>query len=363
VRIPPSASALFGGLALVLWMLPAQAQIGRDHINIVGSSTVYPFATVVAENFGRQFPFKSPKIEPTGSGGGLKLFCGGVGLEHPDIATTSRKIKASELALCRQNGVHDIVEIKIGYDGIVLANARSGPRLRLTSRQIFLALAARIPDPRLADPVGAASLVPNPYRSWNEIDPALPAQPIEVLGPPPTSGTRDKFAERAMSTGCDSFDWIRALRDTDPESHQEICQKFREDGRYIEAGESDVLIVRKLEQNPQAIGIFGFSFLDDNLERIQGATINGTAPTYENILEDEYALCRSLYLYVNREHVGRVPGLPEFLEAFTAAEATGPDGYLAEHGFIPLAEDERRDVEETAQSLTAVGAATSARSD
>lgn len=352
-------------LLVGIWVIAStlHAQVGRGHINIVGSSTVYPFVTVVAENFGRQTPFRAPKIESTGSGGGLKLFCAGVGMDHPDIATTSRRITDTELALCRRNGVRDIVEIKIGYDGIVLANARDAPHLRLNTRDLFLALAARIPDPLQSAPDGQGTLVPNPFNNWNEIDPRLPAQPIEVFGPPPTSGTRDKFAERAMSAGCDTYDWIRALRETDPGLHQSICQKFREDGRYIEAGESDVLIVRKVEQNPHAVGIFGFSFLDQNLDRIQGATVAGLSPTYGNILNDRYPLSRPLFLYVNREHVGRVPGLAEFLAAFMADGASGQDGYLAERGFIPLESGERAANDVVVQSLTAVATGTTARGE
>ena len=350
-------------IGLCLTAMSAHAQAGRDHINVVGSSTVYPFATVVAENFGRQTAFRTPKIESMGSGGGLKLFCEGVGLDHPDIATTSRRVTDSELALCRSNGVRDIVEIKIGYDGIVLANSRAAPLLQLSTRDLYLALAARVPDPRLSDHNGPDTLVPNPFETWNEIDPRLPAQPIEVFGPPPTSGTRDKFAQRAMSTGCDTYEWIRALRETKPELHQSICEKFREDGRYIEAGESDVLIVRKLEQNPNAVGIFGFSFLDQNLDRLQGATVEGSGPTYENILNDRYPLCRPLFLYVNREHLGRVPGLVDFLAAFTSDEASGPNGYLTDRGFIPLEPEERAKNDVVIQSLTTVATGTTARGD
>ncbi len=359
----PLSRVLTAAILLVAALPAAQGQVGREHINVVGSSTVFPFATVVAENFGRQTSFRTPKVEGTGSGGGLKLFCSGVGLESPDIATTSRRITSAELARCRSNGVRDVVEIKIGYDGIVMANSREAPRLRLTTRDIFLALAAKIPDPRLEDPVGSASLVPNPFKAWNEVDPRLPPLPIEVLGPPPTSGTRDRFAERAMAAGCNSFEWLRQLAADDPDAHRSICHKFREDGRYIEAGESDVLIVRKLEQNPQAVGIFGFSFLDQNLDRLQAAAVNGTEPTYENILRDEYALCRPLFLYVNREHVGRVPGLPEFVAAFAAADASGPDGYLAERGFIPLPDAERADNDVIVRALHETAAGTAALKD
>lgn len=316
--------------------LPAQAQSARDFISIVGSSTVYPFATVVAENFGRATRFKTPKIESTGSGGGLKLFCAGIGVGHPDITNSSRRIKQSEIDLCAGNGVEDIVEVKIGYDGIVLANSVSSAVYRLTRAQIFLALAKEVPDPD-----GAERLVPNPYQKWSDIDPSLPADVIEVLGPPPTSGTRDAFVELAMEGGCKSIGWIKAVRSRDKNRFKSICHTIREDGRFIEAGENDNLIVQKLRANPKALGIFGFSFLDQNGDTVQGSLVDGQAPTFDAIARGDYPVSRPLYFYVKKAHVEAIPGMREYLAEFTSDKAVSEDGYLADKGLIPLPDDER----------------------
>ncbi len=314
---------------------PAQARAARDYISIVGSSTVYPFATVVAEQFGRTTDFKTPKIESTGSGGGMKLFCAGVGVDHPDIANSSRRIKPSEMSTCTANGVTDIVEVKIGYDGIVLANSVDAPRYELGLRDIFLALAKDVPAPD-----GTEQLVPNPYRKWSDINPALPDRTIEVLGPPPTSGTRDAFAELAMEGGCKTFDWIRAIRKTDKNRYKGICHGIREDGRYVEAGENDNLIVQKLRDNPDALGIFGFSFLDQNADVVQGSFVEGHAPTFDAIAASEYPVSRPLYFYVKKAHVDAIPGIRGYLAEFTSDRAMGEDGYLSERGLIPLSSSE-----------------------
>jgi len=243
------------------------ARAARDYISIVGSSTVYPFATVVAEQFGKSTPYKTPKIESTGSGGGFKLFCAGVGVENPDITNASRAIKKSEYDTCMANGVKGIIEVKIGYDGIVFANSKQAAPLKLTRKDIFLALAKEVPDPN-----GGEKLIPNPYNTWQDVNPALPAKTIEVLGPPPTSGTRDAFVELTMDAGCEEFKPIKSM---DKKTMQATCQTIREDGSYIEAGENDNLIVQKLEANPNAVGIFGFSFLDQNMDKIQGSFVEG----------------------------------------------------------------------------------------
>ncbi|MCW8950107.1 MAG: substrate-binding domain-containing protein, partial [Sedimenticola sp.] len=255
----------------------------RDYISVVGSSTVYPFATVVAENFGKTSAFKTPKIESTGSGGGFKLFCAGVGVEHPDITNASRRIKSSEVEKCASNGVTDVVEVKIGYDGIVMANAKSAEQMNLTRRDVFLALAKQVPNPK-----GGEALVDNPYKTWKEVNSALPDMAIEVLGPPPTSGTRDAFVELAMEGGCKSFDFIKAMKKKDKKAYKGICHTIREDGAFIEAGENDNLIVQKLEANPNALGIFGFSYLDQNMDQIQGSYVDGVPPTFENIADGKY---------------------------------------------------------------------------
>ena len=258
----------------------ALAQAGRDYIYIVGSSTVYPFSTVVAERFGQSSKFKTPKVESTGSGGGLKLFCDGVGVDHPDVTNASRAIKQSEVNRCAANGVTDIVEVKIGYDGIVIANAVSAARMSLSLRDIFLALANQVPGRT------SGELVKNPYRTWRDVNPGLPEQRIEVFGPPPTSGTRDAFVELAMEGGCNEIPWIRKLKNTDSDRYRAVCHTIREDRAFVEAGENDNLIVQKLQANPSAFGIFGFSFLDQNAEKVNGATIDGTEPTFESIGND-----------------------------------------------------------------------------
>ena len=312
------------------------ANAARDYINIVGSSTVYPFATVVAEQFGKSTSYKTPKIESTGSGGGLKLFCAGVGVEHPDITNASRAIKKSEYDRCVANGVKEIVEVKIGYDGIVMASSKKTAPLKLTRRDIFLALAKDVPDPG-----GAVKLVPNPYKTWKDVNPALPAKTIEVLGPPPTSGTRDAFVELAMEGGAKTFPWIKAMSKTDKKTYKATCHTVREDGAYVEAGENDNLIVQKLEANPDAVGIFGFSFLDQNMDKLQGSYVDGVQPSFDAIADGEYPVSRPLFFYVKKAHVNAIPGMKEYLQEFTSEKAWGPDGYLTEKGMIPMPDAER----------------------
>ena len=307
----------------------APAATGRDQIKIVGSSTVYPFATTVAENFGRSTSFKTPIVESTGSGGGLKLFCSGLGENYPDITNASRRIKSSEVERCAENGIDDIVEVKVGYDGIVVANSSKSDQMELTLRELYLALAKDIPD-------GNGGLKPNDYVNWSDINPALKDTKIEIMGPPPTSGTRDAFVELAMEGGCQTFDWIKALKSTDKDKYKAICHAIREDDGFIEAGENDNLIVRKLNANPNALGIFGFGFLDQNGDSVQGSIIDGTPPTFENISDGSYPVSRSLYFYVKKDVVGVVPGITEYLTEFTSVRASGEDGYLSEKGLIPM---------------------------
>jgi phosphate transport system substrate-binding protein len=335
------AALLSGGS---IWPLAAAA---RDQIRIVGSSTVYPFATVVAEEFGRSTAFKTPIIESTGSGGGLKLFCAGVGVEHPDITNASRRIKPSEVERCAKGGVAEITEILIGYDGIVLASSKQAPRLQLSLRHVFLALAKQIPAPN-------GDLVPNSNRTWKDVDAALPDVKIEVLGPPPTSGTRDAFNELALEGGCKTFPDLAALEKKDKARYKQVCHSVREDGAYVEAGENDNLIVQKLVANPDAVGVFGFSFLDQNADVIQGAVIDGVAPSFEDIARGAYPVSRSHYLYVKNAHVNSIPGIREYLDEFTSEKAIGDYGYLTERGLIPAPEVERRKVRADAQNLTAL---------
>lgn len=318
----------------------------RDYISIVGSSTVYPFATTVAEQFGKTTRFKTPKIESTGSGGGLKLFCSGIGTEHPDIANASRQIKKSEYDQCLENGVKEIVEVKIGYDGIVLANSKNAPQMDIERKDLFLALAKTVPDPQ-----NEGKFIDNPYQTWKEVNSSLPAVKIEVLGPPPTSGTRDAFVELVMDEGCAMFPSIEALKKTDKDAFKSICQTIREDGGYIEAGENDNLIVQKLNVNPDAYGIFGFSFLDQNSDRIQGSKIEGKNPTFEEIAAGKYPVSRPLYFYVKKAHIGTIPGIEEFLAEFSSEKAWGEEGYLTDKGLIPMPDDERNRFAEDVKNL------------
>ena len=323
----------------------AAAQSGRDYVYVVGSSTVYPFSTVVAERFGRSSEFKTPKVESTGSGGGLKLFCDGVGVDYPDVTNSSRAIKQSEVDTCAANGVTEIVEVKIGYDGIVLANAIGAPAVSLTRADLFRALAKEVP----AEAEG--ELVENPYKTWADVNPALPATRIEVLGPPPTSGTRDAFVELAMEGGCKTVPWIEALKSSDQNRYKAICHTIREDGAFVEAGENDNLIVQKLEANADAFGIFGFSFLDQNGEKVKGAKIDGVEPTFDAIADGDYPVSRPLYFYVKKAHVDVIPGLRGFLREFTSERAWGEEGYLSDRGLIPMPDDERSEVAANVRDL------------
>ena len=334
-------------LAAVMIHGTADAAAQRDYISIVGSSTVYPFATVVAEQFGKTTQFKTPKIESTGSGGGFKLFCAGVGVENPDITNASRRIKKSEQETCAKNGVTDIVEVKIGYDGIAVANSKAAPQMSLTRKDLFLALAKDVPDPK-----GGDKLVANPYQTWKDVNSALPATKIEVLGPPPTSGTRDAFGELVMEHGCQEFGFIKAMKKTDKKAFQAVCMGVREDGPYIEAGENDNLIVQKLESNPNALGIFGFSFLDQNADKIQGSKVDGVAPSFDSIADGSYPVSRPLFFYVKKAHADAVPGVREYIAEFVSDKAFGMEGYLADKGLIPLPDGERGQVAYDAKNLT-----------
>ncbi|MEM7021996.1 MAG: substrate-binding domain-containing protein [Pseudomonadota bacterium] len=337
-RVSTSAIGLAGAVSLVAFGTVAEA---RDQIRIVGSSTVYPFSTAVAEQFGNKSEFPTPVVESTGSGGGLKLFCAGVGEEHPDITNASRRIKQSEVDMCAENGIPDITEVKVGYDGIVLANSKESDPMNITLEQLWLALAKDVPVD--------GELQANPHQMWSEIDSGLPAVRIEVLGPPPTSGTRDAFVELAMEGGCEGFEEIKAL---EKDAHAAACQTIREDGAFVEAGENDNLIVQKLQANPAAFGVFGFSFLDQNLDVLQGSSVGGVQPTFDDIAAGDYPVSRSLYFYVKNPHVDVIPGLKEYVEEFTSDAASGEEGYLADKGLIPLPDGDRSDVRDQAVSFT-----------
>jgi phosphate transport system substrate-binding protein len=326
------ATTLTSAAIVVLSVSSYGALVSRGHIDIVGSSTVYPFATVVAETYGKNTGSKTPKIESTGSGGGMKLFCAGNGIATPDITNSSRRIKSSEYKKCQKNGVKDIVEVKIGFDGIAVANSKKSPVFNLTRRELFLALAKQTPSLKTGE------LVDNPYTKWSDINAKLPNTKIEVLGPPPTSGTRDAFVELALQGGCFTYSWIKQIKKDSKiakkagnkslasqlkRKYKNICHSIREDGAYIEAGENDNLIVEKLKANPNALGVFGYSFLDQNSDVVQGAIIDGVKIDFEAIANGSYPISRPLYFYVKKSHVGKVPGIKEFIAEFTSDDAWG----------------------------------------
>jgi len=305
------------------------AASARDQIQVVGSSTVYPFSTIVAERFGNKGDFKTPVIESTGTGGGMKLFCQGIGSNHPDISNASRAMKSSEWDNCQEAGVTEIIEVAFGNDGIAFANSVKGPKLNLTRKQLWTALAEHGPKPE----------------KWNEIDPSLPDAGITVLVPPPTSGTRDAWNSLVMKKGCP--DEVR-------EKNKKQCEVLREDGAAVEAGENDTLIVQKLEANPRAFGIFGFSYLENNLDKIQAADIEGVTISLETIQDYSYPISRPLFFYVKKAHIGVIPGLQEYLLEFTSEDAIGPEGYLIDTGLVPLEDESRAKVRSDAKNLTPI---------
>lgn len=315
----------------------------RNYLSVVGSSTVYPFVSAIAEKFGRDKKFKTPTIESTGTGGGFKLFCGGVGFAFADFADASRKIEASEIENCKKNGVKKIGEIKIGYDGIVLAISNSTQKFNLTKQQIFLALAEKVPQ--------NGKLINNPYHKWNDINPSLPAKAIRVYGPPSTSGTRDAFVELAMERACIGLaEFIAAYPNKDVRKKQ--CHLMRSDGKFIEAGENDNLIVQKLKNDKDAIGIFGFSFLGENKNSIQGLNIDLIEPNFANILSGKYAMSRPLFVYYKADHLDLAPGMRQFIREIVAKDALGNSGYLAKKGLIPLSDSELKKIkDETLKNL------------
>ncbi len=330
--------ALAGSIAAV--SAPVMA---RDVISIVGSSTVYPFATVVAERFGTKTDFPTPKLESTGSGGGMKLFCQGIGTQHPDITNASRRMKTSEYDLCMKNGVKDFTEFRIGSDGIVIASSVDAQNLELTLEELFLALGKEVPNPENKN-----ELIPNPYENWSEINSDFPNVEIRVMGPPPTSGTRDSFIELALQGGCED---LPAVADMSEDEMEGVCQSIREDGAFIEAGENDNLIVQKLIDDKGMYGVFGYSFLEENADRLQAATLNGVEPTNEAIASDKYPVARSLFFYVKKAHVGVIPGIQDYVEEFSSAAAMGPNGYLKSVGLIVPTRDALMDLQDKAANM------------
>ncbi|MBC2665556.1 substrate-binding domain-containing protein [Novosphingobium flavum] len=314
----------------------------RDQIRAVGSSTVYPFAKAVADQLAKSSPdIKSPIIESTGTGAGMKLFCAGVGAQYPDIENASRRIKKSEFEECAKNGVDKIAEIQVGLDGIAFAEAASGPSaFALTREDIYKALAA--------NPYGK----PNTAKLWSDVNPKLPKEPIMVYGPPSTSGTRDAMKELIMAKGCDENAEMKALKDSDAEKHDKICTEVRGDGAYVDMGENDNLIVQKLEANPAAVGIFGYSYLEENADKLRGLTINGVVPTYQSISDFSYPGARPLYIYVKLAHVDAIRGLKEFVAEWT--KSWGKDGLLAKAGMVVSPADIQAKSADIAAKLTAL---------
>jgi phosphate transport system substrate-binding protein len=341
MKFAPLAAMVALAISGALLASPAET---REQIRIVGSSTVYPFTTTVAEQFGKTSGMKTPVVESTGTGGGMKLFCAGVGVNHPDATNASRSMKKSEFDDCQKNGVKDIVEIKIGFDGLTLAQSKQGAPLKLTLGQLYLALAKEVPGTD-------GKLVANPNRNWSDVDRSLPNVKIEVLGPPPTSGTRDSLHELFMEKGAEQVPALVALKKSDPKAFEKAWKSLREDGAYVEAGENDNVIVQKLEANRNAFGIFGFSFLDENTAKLRGVSLDAVEPTYENIAAGKYKGSRPLFVYIKKQHVGVVPGIDKFAAEYVSNRALGEDGYLAKKGLVTLPKKELEGVRKSVTDM------------
>ncbi len=332
-------------LSLVCVLLPFSAS-ARDAIHIVGSSTVFPFTAAAAEQFGRKKEFRTPIVEATGTGGGLKMFCSGVGLETPDMANASRPIKPVEVEDCKEHGVAEIVELKLGYDGIVFVTSRKSPDYALTRKALFLALAREVPK--------GGKLIKNDYKRWKQIDSSLPDVPIRIYGPPPTSGTRDAFVELVMLEACKAVpEYVSTY--TDEEARKQHCQQLREDGVYIEAGENDNLLVQKLANDDVALAVFGYSFLEQNEAIVKAHPIDGVMPNFAAIIDGKYKVARSLYTYLKKAHVGTVPGLDAFAREITSDAASSADGYLVVKGLLPLPKEEHERIKQVAERLEPLG--------
>ena len=339
----PNLRLRYCAYAIITWIIFAvpinlSAEPGyREYISIVGSSTAYPIVSTVAERFGRSSQWPAPVVISMGTGGGFKLFCGKNGVETPDITMASRRIKQSEIDACAKNGFRNLLEIKIGYDGIAFASAKKSAPFKFTETELYLALAKEVPHPK-----GYPELVANPYGLWNEISPSLPRVPIRIYGPPPTSGTRDILIEQLIDKACNQHDFLRELASKDNDEFRRRCYTFREDGAYINSGESDIRVVRKLIDDESAVGILGYNYLDQNNDALQAARINGISPVFEIIENGTYPLSRPLYLYVKHNRANSIAGIKEFLLEFTSAGSWGTDGYLVDKGLIPLRPAEQK---------------------
>ena len=328
-------------------MFVAGSAQARDQIRVVGSSTVYPFTTAVAEQLGKTGGVKTPVVESTGTGGGMKLFCAGVGVEHPDATNASRRMKKGELEMCQKNGVKDVVELTIGYDGLTVAQSKQATPVKLTLAQLFLAVAKEVPGPD-------GKLIPNANKMWSDIDKSLPNTKIEVLGPPPTSGTRDSFHELLLEKGAEQIPALAQLKKSDPKAFERAWKTLREDGAYVEAGENDNLIVAKLEQNRNAFGVFGYSFLEENTAKLRGVPLDGINPEYDTITSGKYPGARQMYVYLKKAHVSVVPGIDKFAAEYVSPKAIGEDGYLAKKGLVTLPKAEADAVRKSITSMTPV---------
>ncbi len=332
-------------LPFALALLFSSYASARDQIKIVGSSTVYPYSTVVAERFGKSGKFKTPVIESTGTGGGMKLFCAGVGTQHPDITNASRDIKSSEKELCAKNGVKDIIEIVVGNDGIAFSHSLKAKDINFTKEQLWRALASEVEV--------NGKLVKNPYKKWSDIDKSLPNFDIKIMVPPPTSGTRDAWNALVMNKGCTKS--AKSLFDARKEkSHEKACETLREDGLAIEAGENDTLIVNKLAADPEMFGLFGYSYLLANKDKIKASGIEGKKPSLESIQNYSYPVARPLYFYVKKAHIGVIPGIKEFLDEYTSTRAMGDRGYLGDIGLVPLSKEKYTATRNAATKLTTI---------
>jgi phosphate transport system substrate-binding protein len=314
----------------------------RTQMRAVGSSTVYPFAKIVAERISRANPrLGTPIIESTGTGAGMKLFCAGVGERFPDVENASRRMKASEAKQCAANGVTAITEIQVGLDGVTFATAKNSPLRNVSQRDIYLALAKT--------PFGK----PNRAKTWKDVNGSLPAIPIRVYGPPPTSGTRDALAELILTPPCEANASMAALKKSDENKFKAICTGVREDGAYIQAGENDNLIVQKIEANAGTIGIFGFSYLEENMDKLKGIPVNGVTPTYDSISAFKYPGARPLYIYIKNAHAGAIPAVRAYAAEFTKESAFGPNGYLRrDGGMIAAPNNVRARSQQAARSLS-----------
>lgn len=319
---------------------PALADGARNYLYVVGSTTVAPFTEEVAKHAPKNAKLRPPLLESNGTNGGFTMFCEGVGMDYADIVNASRPIKKSEFATCQNNGAGDLLEVKVGYDGIVLVRDKKAPPMELTRKELYLALSKQVPDPACKQGPSCETLVPNPYKTWKQINPALPDVRIDVVGPPVSSGTAEVLADAVIEAGCDSYLAQAAKRANNLKEHNRICRNLRDDGVYTE--ETGENIAGYLQGKPEAVGIIVFSHLKENAGRVQAMRLDGVEPTYENIASQLYPVARPLYFYAKKAHVDRIQGFPAFLAEFTSEKAVGPKGYLLAKGLVAMPPAEQK---------------------